>query len=115
MQIGGYDRDVRQRCNGLEAIQITWLSGTRTPKHNHHSHGWVWVLKGRVFEVRNGRKTYFGEGDAFLEVTDETPHIVGNDTEETAITFHVYKPELEMDVFADDEADTAALCSLVVA
>ena len=55
------------------------------------------------------------EGDAFLEVTDETPHIVGNDTEETAITFHVYKPELEMDTFADDEADTAALCSLVVA
>ena len=40
---------------------------------------------------------------------------MGNDTEETAITFHVYKPELEMDTFADDEADTAALCSLVVA
>jgi hypothetical protein len=68
-----------------------------------------------VFEIRDGRKTYYGEGDAFLEVTDETPHIVGNDTNQTAVTFHVYKPELEMDTFADDETDMAALRSLVVA
>jgi hypothetical protein len=26
------------------------------------------VLKGRVFEVKDGKKSYYGEGDEFLEV-----------------------------------------------
>jgi quercetin dioxygenase-like cupin family protein len=112
MKIGGYDRDIRHRANGLEAVQFTWPSGTRTPKHNHHSRGWVWVLKGRVFEIREGRKYHYEAGDAFLEVPNGALHIVGNDTEETAVTFHVYKPELEMDLFEDDEADKAALLGL---
>lgn len=109
MRIGGYERLIRQRCNGIEAVQITWPAGTRTPKHSHHSDGWVWVLKGRVFEVKGGKKIYYEEGDAILEVPDGATHIVGNDTEEVAITFHVYKPELVMDTFDDDGADKHAL------
>lgn len=109
MKIGGYARDVKQRENGLEAVQFTWPSGTRTPKHNHHSRGWVWVLQGRVFEIRDGQKHYYEAGDAFLEVADGSLHIVGNDGEETAISFHVYKPELVMDLFEDDESDKQAL------
>jgi hypothetical protein len=48
-------------------------------------------------------------GDAFLEVDHEEAHIVGNDTNELAVTFHVYQPELRMDTFADSESDLAAL------
>lgn len=97
------------RRNGIEAVEITWPVGTRTPKHNHHSKGWVWVLRGRVFEISDGKKNYYQEGDSFLEVPNGSTHIVGNDSEEVAVTFHVYKPELEMDIFEDDAADVDAI------
>ena len=48
-------------------------------------------------------------GDAFLEVDHLEAHIVGNDTNEVAVTFHVYQPKLLMDLFADSEADLAAM------
>ena len=35
------------------------------------------------------QKIYYGEGDSFLEIPDGTIYVVGNDTGETAITFHV--------------------------
>jgi quercetin dioxygenase-like cupin family protein len=109
LMIGGYDRTIRHRGNGIEAVEILWRPRTRTPKHNHTSKGWVWVLQGRIFEVRNGKKNYYEAGDAFLEVDSEETHIVGNDTEELAITFHVYQPELQMDMFSDSDADVAAI------
>jgi hypothetical protein len=62
-------------------------SRNEKPKHNHGSRGWAWVLQGRVFEVRNGKKLYHAAGDAFLEVDREDAHIVGNDTNELAVTF----------------------------
>jgi len=71
--------------------------------------GWVWVLRGRVFEILDGKKNYYQEGDSFLEVPNGSTHIVGNDSEEVAVTFHVYKPELEMDIFKDDAADVDAI------
>lgn len=111
----GYIREIKQRNHGIEAVEITWPKGTRTPKHNHRSRGWVWVLKGRVFEVKDGKKLYYGEGDAFLEVPNGSTHIVGNDTEEVSITFHVYKPELEMDIFEDSPEDKAALQEVAIA
>ena len=86
LTLGGYDRIIRHRGNGIEAVEIVWHPGTRTPKHNHGSRGWAWVLQGCVF-------------DAFLEVDREEAHIVGNDTNELAVTFHVYQPELQMDMF----------------
>jgi hypothetical protein len=109
LMIGGYDRIIRHRGNGIEAVEILWRPRTRTPKHNHGSKGWVWVLQGRIFEVRSGKKNYYEAGDAFLEVDREESHIVGNDTEELATTFHVYQPELQMDTFSDSDADVAAL------
>jgi predicted metal-dependent enzyme (double-stranded beta helix superfamily) len=104
LTLGGYDRIVRHRGEGIEAVEIVWHPGTRTPKHNHGSKGWAWVLQGRVFEVRNGKKVYHVAGDAFLEVDHEEAHIVGNDTTELAVTFHVYQPELRMDTFSDSES-----------
>jgi gentisate 1,2-dioxygenase len=80
LTLGGYDRIIRHRGNGIEAVEIVWHPGTRTPKHNHGSRGWAWVLQGRVFEVRNGKKLYHAAGDAFLEVDSEEAHTVGNDT-----------------------------------
>jgi hypothetical protein len=56
LTLGGYDRIIRHRGNGIEAVEIVWHPGTRTPKHNHGSRGWPWVPHGRVFEVRNGKK-----------------------------------------------------------
>ncbi len=109
LMIGDYDRIIRHRGNGIEAVEILWRPRTRTPKHNHKSKGWVWVLQGRIFEVRNGKKNYYEAGDAFLEVDSEETHIVGNDTERLAITFHVYQPELQMDTFSDSDADVAAI------
>jgi quercetin dioxygenase-like cupin family protein len=88
---------------------MAWPPGTRTPKHNHGSRGWAWVLQGRVFEVRGGKKIYHAAGDAFLEVDHLEAHNVGNNTDEVAVTFHVYQPELQMDLFADSEADLAAM------
>ena len=44
-----------------------------------------------------------------MEVDSEETHIVGNDTEGLAITFHVYQPELQMDMFSDNDADIAAI------
>jgi len=105
LRIGAYERTVCRRGNGIEAVEINWHPGTRTPKHNHASKGWVWVLKGRVFEIKDGRKNYFEAGDTFLEVHGEHTHIVGNDTLDPAVTFHVYMPELEMQIFPDNEAD----------
>ena len=113
LQIGGYDRTIRHRGNGIEAVEIAWHPGTRTPKHNHSSKGWVWVLRGRVFEVRDGKKTYYGAGDSFLEVGHEETHIVGNDSGDMAITFHVYQPELKMETFPDNESDVAVLARSV--
>jgi quercetin dioxygenase-like cupin family protein len=109
LTLGRYDRIVRHRGEGIEAVEIVWHPGTRTPKHNHGSKGWAWVLQGRVFEVRNGKKVYHVAGDAFLEVDHEEAHIVGNDTNELAVTFHVYQPELRMDTFSDSESDLAAM------
>ena len=109
LTLGGYDRIIRHRGNGIEAVEIVWHPGTRTPKHNHGSRGWAWVLQGRVFEVRNGKKLYHAAGDAFLEVDREEAHIVGNDTNELAVTFHVYQPELQMDMFSDSELDIVAM------
>ncbi|MGA2125322.1 MAG: cupin domain-containing protein [Xanthobacteraceae bacterium] len=109
MRIGGYDRDVRHRGDGLEAVRIRWPPGTRTPKHNHHSGGCVWVLAGRVFEIQDGRKSYYAAGASFLEVPGGVVHIVGNDSSTDAVTFHVYRPELVMELFSDSEADLAAL------
>jgi len=112
-QIGGYERNVRQRCNGIEAVELTWSPGARTPKHSHRAHGWTWVLKGRLFEVRDGIKIYHEEGASFRERPDGTTHIVGNDSVVPAISFHVYRPELEMDFFIDDESDRIALFGAV--
>jgi quercetin dioxygenase-like cupin family protein len=109
LNTGGYDRIIRHRGNGIEAVEIAWRPGARTPKHNHGSKGWVWVLRGRIFEVRDGKKTYYVAGDSFLEVRREQTHIVGNDTRDLAITFHVYQPELEMDTFPDNESDIVAV------
>ena len=39
---------------------------------------------------------------------------MGNDSSNVAITFHVYKPELVMDIFEDDELDRMALELLVL-
>jgi quercetin dioxygenase-like cupin family protein len=109
LTLGGYDRIVRHRGNGIVAVEIVWPPGTRTPKHNHGSRGWAWVLQGRVFEVRDGKKIYHAAGAAFLEVDHQEAHIVGNDTNELAVTFHVYQPELQMDLFTDSESDLAAM------
>ena len=109
LTLGGYDRIIRHRGNGIEAVEIVWHPGTRTPKHNHRSRGWTWVLQGRVFEVKNGEKVHHKAGDAFLEVDCEETHIVGNDSNEIAITFHVYQPELQMDMFSDSESDIVAM------
>ena len=84
LRIGGYERMVRHRGVGIEAVEINWRPGTRTPKHNHASKGWVWVLSGRVFEIRDGRKRYYQAGDSFVEVDCDQTHIVGNDTSEAA-------------------------------
>lgn len=108
-RIGGYERNVRQRANGIEAVEFTWSPGSRTPKHSHRSQGWIWVLQGRLFEVRDGVKRYHEAGSSFVENPDGSTHIVGNDTNATAITFHVYRPELEMELSADDDADRLAL------
>jgi len=109
LTLGAYDRIIRHRGNGIEAVEIVWHPGTRTPKHNHGSRGWAWVLQGRVFKVRNGKKLYHTAGDAFLEVDREEAHIVGNDTNELAVTFHVYQPELQMDMFSDSDSDIVAI------
>jgi len=109
LHIGGYDRIIRHRGEGIEAVEIVWRPGTRTPKHNHSSRGWVWVLRGRIFEVKNGRKVYHKAGESFLEVDREETHIVGNDTKDLAITFHVYQPELQMDTFSDSASDIVAI------
>ena len=109
LHIGGYERAIRHRATGIEAVEITWHPGARTPKHNHSSKGWVWVLSGRIFEIRNGQKTYYRAGDCFLEVDHEGTHIVGNDGAETATTFHVYQPELQMETFCDSDADVRAI------
>ena len=109
LTVGGYDRIIRHRGNGIEAVEIVWHPGTRTPKHNHRSRGWTWVLQGRVFEVKNGEKVHHKAGDAFLEVDREETHIVGNDSNEIAITFHVYQPELQMDIFPDSMSDILAM------
>lgn len=109
LHIGGYERIIRHRGNGIEAVQITWYPGTRTPKHNHSSRGWVWVLQGRIFELKNGKKIYYDAGQTFLEVHKKETHIVGNDTKQLAITFHVYQPELQMDTFSDIESDSLLL------
>jgi quercetin dioxygenase-like cupin family protein len=109
LQIGGYDRIVRHRGNGIEAVEIVWHPGTRTPKHNHSSRGWVWVLRGRIFEVKNGSKVYHEAGAYFLETHREEAHIVGNDTKDLAVTFHVYQPELQMDTFPDGVTDILAV------
>ena len=109
IQIGGYERVVKHRGNGLEAVFFRWPHGTRTPKHNHRSHGTVWVLEGEVFEVRNGAKIRYTKGDSFPEIPFSTVHIVGNDSDLVAVTFHIYLPELAMETFADDESDYTAI------
>ena len=109
LRIGGYERTVCHRGNGIEAVEITWHPGTRTPKHNHACKGWAWVLRGRIFEIKDGRKCYYEAGDTFSEVHCDQTHIVGNDTHDPAVTFHVYVPELEMQIFPDNEADLLAM------
>jgi hypothetical protein len=59
--------------------------------------------------VKNCEKVHHKAGDAFLEVDREETHIVGNDSNEIAITFHVYQPELQMDMFSDSESDIVAM------
>src|SRR5690348_16617589 len=110
LRIGGYDRLVCHRGYGVEAVQINWRPGTRTPKHNHSCKGWVWVLRGRIFEIRGGVKSYYSAGDFFVEADNsDQAHIVGNDSSDEAVTFHVYLPELKMQTFPDSEADIAGL------
>ena len=109
LRIGGYERTVCHRGNGVEAVEITWHPGTRTPKHNHACKGWAWVLRGRIFEIKDGRKFYYEAGDTFSEVHCDQTHIVGNDTHDPAVTFHVYVPGLEMQIFLDDEPDRLAM------
>ncbi len=104
-------RDVRHRAHGIEAVQFTWEPGTRTPKHSHHSRGVVKIQEGCLFEVKDGVKTYYRAGDTLLEVPNESIHIVGNDTNTLARSFHIYWPELAMDELPDDDADTAALAT----
>ena len=101
--------DVRHRAHSIEAVQFTWAPGTRTPKHRHYSRGVVKIQEGCLFEVKDGVKTYYMAGDTLLEVPNESIHIVGNDTNTLARSFHIYWPELAMDELPDDDADTAAL------
>lgn len=102
-------REMKQREHGIEAVQFTWAPGTRTPKHRHHSRGIVKIQAGCLYEIKNGVKTYYTAGDTLLEVPNESVHIVGNDTNTLARSFHVYWPELEMDELPDSDADKAAL------
>ncbi|HEY5047395.1 MAG TPA: hypothetical protein VII49_05190 [Rhizomicrobium sp.] len=64
---------------------------------------------GEVFEVRNGAKIRYTKGDSFPEIPFSTVHIVGNDSDLVAVTFHIYLPELAMETFADDESDYTAI------
>ena len=102
-------RELRQRAHGIEAVQFTWAPGTRTPKHRHHSRGIVKIQEGSLFEIKNGVKTYYEAGDVLLEVPLESVHIVGNDSDRVARSFHIYWPELTMDELPDDESDQRAL------
>ncbi len=104
-------RDVRQRLHGIEAVQFTWEPGTRTIKHRHHSRGIVKIQEGCLFEIKDGVKTYYTAGDTLLEVPNESVHIVGNDTNRMARSFHVYWPELTMDELPDDDSDAVALAT----
>lgn len=92
-------------------MQFTWEPGTRTPKHRHHSRGIVKIQEGYLYEIKDGVKTYYGAGDILLEVPLESVHIVGNDTNTLARSFHIYWPELTMDELPDSDADTAALAT----
>lgn len=113
-EIGNYERNILQRANGLEAVEITWKPGSRTKKHTHrNSKGYIWVLRGRIFEVREGRKSYYSAGVMLPEVDNGVAHIVGNDSGKDAVTFHVFTPELEMDYLDDDRFDIAALAEKV--
>jgi uncharacterized cupin superfamily protein len=111
LHIGGYDRFIRHRGNGIETVEIVWNPGSRTLKHNHGSRGWVWVLRGCIFEVKNGKKVYHQAGSFFSEVKGEETHIVGNDSADVAVTFHVYQPELQLDTFPDNLSDLLAVAS----
>ena len=113
--VRGYERNVLLREDATEIVHFVWHPGARTPKHDHGgSHGWVLVLKGRVFEIVDGKKTYHETGATFHELSDSAPHIVGNDTPDEAVTVHIYRhPEgrqtLDMHCFDDNAADLAAL------
>ena len=112
MQIGAHSREMHFSCEMLEAIRITWPPGARTPKHDHCAGcAFVWVIQGEIFEIREGGKKYHsaGEGGYLLEIPDGKAHIVGNDSEVVAITFHVYVPRLQMREYPDDETDTRLL------
>ncbi|HUO50108.1 MAG TPA: hypothetical protein VMU25_00845 [Candidatus Paceibacterota bacterium] len=109
LKIGGYERDVLRRGGGMEIVEITWPSGTRTRKHNHNAHGRVRVMRGRIFEIRSGKKVYYEAGENFLEIEGDVPHIIGNDSNSVAVTRHIYEPELTMETFEDDANDIAAL------
>src|SRR5258706_10539818 len=60
---GGYDGQVIYEDDTVSIFRIIWHPGSRTPKHDHgDSIGSVLIIRGRIFEIQDGKKFYLKKG-----------------------------------------------------
>jgi quercetin dioxygenase-like cupin family protein len=75
-----------------ERVLIEWPDGSEAPEHDHgKSYGTTYVIRGMVYEMRDGKITFYKAGDKFTE-DPETIHKVGSET--GALTLHIYRPPI---------------------
>ncbi len=103
-----YKRTVIYRDKDTEVVLIVWPPHSQSPVHDHgKSYGTTIVVKGYIFEEswdKETRKIYIRRSYGPAMELRETPsriHRIGNDTDEIAVTMHIYHPPLKMRSYPD--------------
>jgi quercetin dioxygenase-like cupin family protein len=100
VQIGKYIKNRFISEDGQREVSIIdWLTGSRTPRHDHSVNEITYVLLGRIFQIVDGRKTYHQKGECLI-VPAGTIHEVGVDAGDPAArTLNICDGLLEMKTY----------------
>jgi cysteine dioxygenase len=111
---GGYTRNCIARRDGFEFILLCWDSGAATPIHGHGGEDcWIYQIEGSIKEKR------YVEVETGCDITNESVleeggisymhdrmgyHTIENNSEQVAMTLHVYANPIDYCKVYNEEA-----------
>lgn len=112
-----YTRTCIYNNGTIEAVILAWMPGQQTVIHNHAGHSCYWkMLSGTVtehtFELNRKKQnldfqgsTTFKKGETGYDKNEDFYHQIINESDEVALSLHIYKNPLEYCQMYDVETE----------